>query len=171
MSKPKASRPHMPGYGIAEANGGKGLLSWAWAKQRLEEGRTYFIATADSTGKPHLMPVWGVWFNDTFFFSTGNRSRKARNLAHNAYCSIATEIDFKKRPRKKNQIKDSLILQGMAELTDDLRTRKKFSTTYQDKYGWDMEGFSEPIYRVRPKVVFGLTNEFTLTATRWIFDE
>jgi nitroimidazol reductase NimA-like FMN-containing flavoprotein (pyridoxamine 5'-phosphate oxidase superfamily) len=169
MSKPKASRPFMPGYGIADAKAGQGLLSWNWAKERLENGRTYFIATVDSAGKPHMMPIWGVWFNDAFFFSTGSTSRKARNLSGNARCSIATEIDFARRPKNKNDIKDSVVFEGLAEIVDDSRIRTKFARIYQEKYAWDMEGFEEPIYRVRPSVAFGLTSEFTETATRWTF--
>jgi nitroimidazol reductase NimA-like FMN-containing flavoprotein (pyridoxamine 5'-phosphate oxidase superfamily) len=170
MPKAKASRPYMPGYGIADAKGGSGLLSWRWAVERLEKGRTYFLATSDLTGKPHLMPVWGVWFNNTFFFSTGGQSRKARNLSQNPRCSIATEIDFARRP-KKGQIKDTVILEGAVEIVTDSRTRNRFCSIYEDKYAWDMEDFGEPIYRLRPNVVFGLTSEFTQTATRWTFNE
>jgi len=170
MPAPKASRPYMPGYGIADAKGGQGLLPWRWARERLEKGRTYFIATADTGGKPHVMPVWGVWFNDAFFFSTGNQSRKARNLSVNSRCSVVTEIDFERRP-KKDQIKDTIVLEGKADLTQDARILKKFCTLYHDKYAWDMQGFNEPVYRVRPSVVFGLASEFTETATRWKFPE
>jgi len=158
----------MPGYGIADAKGGKGLLPWQWAKERLEKGRTYFIATSDLAGKPHVMPVWGVWFNDSFFFSTGNESRKARNLSVNPRCSVAMEFDSGRRP-KKGQIKDAIIFEGLADLITDSRTRKKFSAIYEDKYAWNMEGFDEPIYRIRAQVVFGLTSQMTDTATRWRF--
>ena len=172
--KLKASRPHMPGYGIADAKSGRGLLKWNWAVERLEKGRTYWIATVRSDGtrttQPHVMPVWGVWFDGAFFFSTGNESRKAKNLKRNSRCSIATEIDFTKRP-KKGEIKDSLILEGAAELVSDSRTLKRFSKLYEEKYDWDMEGFSEPIYRVRPNIVFGLKSNFNQTATRWTFYE
>jgi len=168
MRKPKAGRPYMPGYGIADANGGRGLLPWRWATERLEKGTTYFLATADASCKPHIMPVWGVWFADAFYFSTGSKSRKARNLAENPRCCITTEIDFKKRP-KKGQIKETIVLEGLAEIATDSKTRKKFATIYEDKYAWNMEGFNEPIYRVRPRVVFGIGSEFTQTATRWEF--
>jgi len=30
LKEPKASRPHMPGYGILDANSGNGLLPWSW---------------------------------------------------------------------------------------------------------------------------------------------
>jgi len=137
MGKPKASRPHMPGYGIADAKTGQGLLPWRWAEDRLEQGRTYWIATAGPDAKPHVMPVWGVWFSQAFFFSTGGLSRKARNLAFNSRCSIATEIDFQKRP-KKGQIKDAVILEGVAELLKDSRTRTKFATIYEAKYTYNL---------------------------------
>ena len=133
-------------------------------------GRTYFLATVDTTGKPHAMPVWGVWFGDSFFFSTGKQSRKSRNLAVNARCSVAMEVASGPRP-KKGQVKDALVFEGVAELVTEPRTRKKFSAIYEDKYAWDMEGFEEPVYRVRPQVVFGLTSNMTETATRWRFEE
>lgn len=169
MPKPKASRPYMPGYGIADESSGQGLLTWKWAAERLTKARTYWLATTRSDGRPHIMPVWGIWLDNAFYFSTGDRSRKAKNLAANARCSVATEIDFDKRP-KKGQIKDSLIIEGVGGKVDDRRILRKFGRLYQKKYEWDMEGFSEPIYCVRPKTMFGFAPEFTETATRWIFD-
>jgi Pyridoxamine 5'-phosphate oxidase len=171
MATPKAGRPHMPGYGIADSRAGRGLLPWRWAAVRLEEGRTYWIVTASPDAKPHIMPVWGVWFSSAFFFSTGDQSRKARNLKVNARCSVATEIDFKKKKPRKDDIKDSVVVEGSAELLYDTRLRNKFLKLYGTKYAWDMENFDEPIYRVRPRVVFGFTSEFNQTATRWTFDE
>ena len=170
MPKPKPSRPDMPGYGIVDAKSGRGLLPWRWASDRVFQGRTYWVATSRPDARPHVMPVWGVWFDDTFFFSTGNQSQKARNLALNPRCSIAVEIDFPRRSKRKDRIKDAVIIEGLAELTRDPRLRKKFCQAYQQKYAWDMENFSEPIYRVKPSKVFGFTDGFNQTATRWKFD-
>jgi nitroimidazol reductase NimA-like FMN-containing flavoprotein (pyridoxamine 5'-phosphate oxidase superfamily) len=160
----------MPGYGIAGEKGGAGLFSWKWATERLVNGRTYWLATTRPDGRPHVMPIWGIWADNAFYFSTGDQSRKAKNLAVNAQCSVATEIDLDRRPRK-GQIKDSLIIEGIAEKVADRRILRKFGKLYQDKYDWDMEGFSEPVYRVRPKTIFGFAEGFTETATRWVFDE
>jgi nitroimidazol reductase NimA-like FMN-containing flavoprotein (pyridoxamine 5'-phosphate oxidase superfamily) len=159
----------MPGYGIAGEDSGQGLLTWKWAADRLAKARTYWLATTRLDGRPHVMPVWGIWLDGAFYFSTGDRSRKAKNLAANANCSVAAEIDFEKRP-KKGQIKDSLIIEGVAEKVSEARTLRKFGRLYEKKYEWDMEGFSEPVYRVSPKTVFGIASEFTETATRWKFD-
>src|SRR3979409_1479277 len=105
MSEPKASRPHMPGYGIAAANDGKGLFPWSWATERLTKARTYWIATTRSNGQPHVMPVWGVWIDDAFYFSTGQQSRKARNLLQNPRCTICCELG-----------EAQLIIEGQARL-------------------------------------------------------
>jgi uncharacterized pyridoxamine 5'-phosphate oxidase family protein len=161
MSEPNADRPHMPGYGIAEAKEGGGLFPWSWATERLANARTYWIATARTNGQPHVMPVWGVWIDDAFYFSTGNQSRKARNLVENPRCTISCEVG-----------QDQMILEGQARVIDDSELRRRFGNAYQAKYDFDMEGFSEPFYAVQPSMVFGFTTadgQFTKTATRWVF--
>jgi pyridoxine/pyridoxamine 5'-phosphate oxidase len=50
------------------------------------------------------MPVWGVWADDRFYFSTGRQSRKARNLAANAACVVCAE-----------RADEAVIVEGVAE--------------------------------------------------------
>jgi Pyridoxamine 5'-phosphate oxidase len=160
---PKASRPYMPGYGILDAKSGSGLLPWSTAVDRLSQARNYWIATTRPDGRPHAMPVWGVWLADRFCFSTGQQSRKARNLAENSRCVVCAE------PGNR-----TIIVEGVAELVTDPSLLKRFCVAYQAKYDWDMEGFAEPIYVVRPLVAFALASdegEFTRSATRWKFGE
>jgi hypothetical protein len=163
MTEPKASRPQMPGYGILDADKGKGLLPWSWATERLASAHTYWVATTRADFRPHVMPVWGVWLDGAFCFSTGNQSRKARNLAENPQCVISCEVS-----------EAQIIVEGVAELVTDREFGKRFADAYGPKYAWDMEGFSEPVYAVRGSVVFGFTTaagEFTGTATRWTFGD
>src|SRR5918911_2460896 len=86
---PKAARPHMPGYGTPR--GRKGLLPWTWAEQRLRRSHNYWVITVRPDGTPHAMPVWGIWVDQRFVFSTGAKSRKARNLQANPSCVVCTE--------------------------------------------------------------------------------
>src|ERR1700726_707816 len=79
---PKPSRPVMPGYGLPATK--DGLLSWKWAEQRLQKSHNYWITTVKPDGSPHTMVVWGLWQDGRLLFSTGSKSRKARNLAQNA---------------------------------------------------------------------------------------
>ncbi|MGI8587783.1 MAG: pyridoxamine 5'-phosphate oxidase family protein [Chloroflexia bacterium] len=159
-AKPTASRPDMPGYGILDAGSGSGLLSWDWATTRLAQARTYWISTTRPDGRPHAMPVWGVWLNDTFYFSSGPDSRKARNLAANPRCVVGTE-----------PAGDAIIVEGESEPVTDPLVRRQFAEVYSAKYEWPMDDFAEPIYAVRPTVVFAFpTGDFVSGATRWVFE-
>ncbi|HTC47151.1 MAG TPA: pyridoxamine 5'-phosphate oxidase family protein [Candidatus Aquilonibacter sp.] len=167
-SSPKSSRPHMPGYGLP--SGKKGLLPWSWAEQRLKKSHNYWITTVkpgSSTKEvsPHTMVVWGLWQDGRFLFSTGNQSRKARNLAQNRNCIVCTEL-----------ANEAVIVEGMAEIAN-VAARRKFLPVYEKKYKFDMQGMKddilsmkEPVFAVRPRVVFGLWEKhFVGKSTRWTF--
>lgn len=171
--QPKATRPHAPGYGFPQ--GQKGLLPWSWAEQRLKKSRNYWITTIKPTtvkpttvkpdGSPHTMVVWGLWQDGCFLFSTGSKSRKARNLAVNANCVVCTE-----------QANEAVIVEGVAEIAD-LSTRRKMLPAYEKKYKFDMStmkadilAMKEPVFAVRPRVVFALPEKhFQSKSTRWTF--
>jgi hypothetical protein len=156
-SQPASSRPYMPGYGLSQ--GKKGLLPWSWARQRLEKSHNYWISTSGLDGAPHLMVIWGLWLDQTFLFSTGGKSRKGRNLAENPRCVIGTE-----------KAHEAVIVEGTVEINTDPRLRKRFNREYQKKYKWDMSTFQDPVYRVHPRLAFGLyEKDFMGTATRWQF--
>ena len=162
--EPRASRPHMPGYGLPE--GPEGLMPWQWAEQRLTASHNYWLATTRPDGRPHLMIIWGLWVDECFYFSTGRHSRKARNLEQNAHCVIATE-----------QADQAAVVEGVAEEITDVALRKTLLSSYQRKYDYDMSSMEadilnlkEPIYAIHPTVAFGLDEKATLTsATRWQF--
>ena len=161
---PKASRPHMPGYGLPK--GTKGLLSWKWAESRLINSHNYWITTVKPDGSPHSMIVWGLWLDGEFLFSTGRQSRKARNLAKNRHCVVGTE-----------RADEAVIVEGEAEEVASVNRRRDFLRKYEKKYKFDMSGFEkdilslkEPIYAVPPVMVFGLDEKKSLNAaTRWQF--
>jgi hypothetical protein len=73
---PHASRPDIPEYGILPADQGRGLLPWSWAQERLETSRNYWISTTRPDGRPHTTPIWGVWWENCFYFSAGNLTRE-----------------------------------------------------------------------------------------------
>lgn len=80
----KSSRSAVPSsYGLQPASGGKGLLPWSWAEERLTAARNYWICSAGDDGRPHAMPVWGLWLEGGLLFGTARTSRKGRNLRRN----------------------------------------------------------------------------------------
>ena len=154
----------MPGYGISNANEGEGLLPWEWAAERLSVSHNYLVATTRPDGRPHVMPVWGLWLDDAFYFSTGRQSRKARNLSANSRCVVSTD-----------RLDEAVILEGVAEEIADRASLKPFYEAYKEKYDWDLVemGFDkEPVYVVRPRVIFGVRErDFTNSATRWTIND
>lgn len=162
--KPTASRPQAPGYGFPE--GTKGLLPWSWAEQRLKKSHNYWITTVKPDGSPHTMVVWGLWQNGRLLFSTGSQSQKARNLARNPNCVVCTEL-----------ANEAVIVEGVAEIAD-VSSRRKFLAQYKPKYNFDMSSMKadilsmkEPVFAVRPKVVFALWEKhFQTKSTRWKFE-
>lgn len=155
---PRTERPQIPDYGISKSK--TGLLPWKWAVKTLTESREYWIVTVRPDGRPHAMIIWGLWFDGAFWFGTGSKTQKARNLARNPNCVVGTQ-----------NAAEAVILEGVAELITDAAIRKKLEPTSLRKYGMSGGGSSEPLYRVRPRRVFGLIEKsFPKTATRWTFD-
>jgi Pyridoxamine 5'-phosphate oxidase len=159
----------MPGYGLPES--GTGLLPWSWGEQHLKRSHNYWITTVKPASSPkdvspHTMIVWGLWQDGRFLFSTGRKSRKARNLAQNQNCIVCTE-----------HANEAVIVEGVAEIAD-VSARRKFLPTYERKYKFDMKGMrddilsmKEPVFAIRPRVAFGLWEKYFISkTTRWKFD-
>jgi nitroimidazol reductase NimA-like FMN-containing flavoprotein (pyridoxamine 5'-phosphate oxidase superfamily) len=155
---PRAARPSMPGYGVAKTR--RGLLPWTWAAQRLRNSHNYWIITTRPDGAPHAMPVWGLWLDDRFYFSTGGRSRKSRNLAANPRCVVCNE-----------RADQAAIVEGTAAPVADPALVAKLAPAYERKYRpWKLDPNLGPIYEVHPRVVFGVVEKtFPGSATRWEF--
>jgi general stress protein 26 len=160
---PKPSRIATPGYGFPKST--KGLLPWSWAEQRLKKSHNYWITTVKPDNSPHTMVVWGLWQDGRLLFSTGSKSRKARNLAQNPNCVICTEL-----------ANEAVIVEGVAKIAD-VAARRKMLSAYEKKYKFDMGkmkddilSMKEPIFAVSPRVVFALPEKhFQNQSTRWIF--
>jgi hypothetical protein len=108
------------------------------------------------------MPVWGVWLDNRFYFSTGAGSRKARNLALNPYAVVGIE-----------HAEAAISVEGRVALLTDPEAVQRFGNAYASKYHWDMADFAEPVYVLHPSVVFAFSSaggEFQGSATRWTFE-
>jgi PPOX class probable F420-dependent enzyme len=161
---PRADRPHMPGYGVLAAEAGSGLLPWAEAERRLTVSHDYWCATVRPDGRPHVMPVWGVWLDDRLWFSSSRQSRKARNLAVDPRCTVTTD-----------DAQNPVVVDGVAERVTDPGRIAEFVAAVNRKYDADMTvDFQDPevngTYAVRPVTVIAMTHDdFTGSPTRWRF--
>jgi general stress protein 26 len=157
---PDATRPSFPGvYGIHEDDAG--LLDWSWATERLEEARNYWVSTASLDGRPHAMPVWGVWLDDVFYFSSAPDSRKARNLAANPRIAVHLESGD-----------EVVIVEGTSDRVTDAALLQRISDDYSGKYSFDVTFTVEGrgLVAVHPRVAYAWREQdFPGSATRFTF--
>jgi hypothetical protein len=167
MIEPKASHPYWPDALEKSSQGNAALKPWSWALERLEKSHNYWIATTRPGCRPHLMLVWGIWWQDAFWFSTGPRTRKAKNIAAHPHVVIGTE-----------KADEAVILEGLAEEIKDRSFWKQLAQIYNAKYGGDvgplLESSGGSVYRVKPQLVFAQdehAENFSDAVTRWHFPE
>ena len=161
---PESGQPRMFGGHLEPVR-----LPWKWAAERLTRARNYWIATTRPDGQPHSRPVWGIWLDDTFYFSTG--SLAASNLVTRPAITVHLESG--------SQV---VIIEGVAEPVSDIVLVEQVVSLYNQKYNWNVDPYNlpGPFYAVRPQVAFGwhfdeseLNPESTGlgTATRWRFKQ
>ncbi len=167
MSEPRASHAYWPDALTKPSEDTSTLKPWSWALERLEQSHNYWIATSRPDRRPHLMLIWGIWWQDAFWFSTGPRTRKAKNIAAFPHVVIGTE-----------KADEAVILEGTAEEVTDRSIWKQLAKIYNLKYGGDVEPLLMAsvgcVFRVQPQVVFAQDEHapnFADAVTRWHFQE
>jgi general stress protein 26 len=167
MQTPVAERPHMPEYGVDTPDWQP--LPWEWAAERLVANRNYWVVTVSGSGRPHSLPVWGVWDDDEhrFGFSCGASARKARNIADNPTVVVACSDTV-----------ECVSVEGVATiLADGDERRERWIERYVEKYEPGSETMADFVRShlfidVEPDRAFGIVereDEFSTRATRWRF--
>jgi Pyridoxamine 5'-phosphate oxidase len=155
----------MPGYGIVAAEEGSGLLPWTWAEERLIRSHDYWLATVWPDRRPHVMPVWAVWFGASLWFSCSLRSRKTRNLLADGRAVMTTDD-----PR------NPVVVEGMTERVSEPDVLRTVLDAENTKYGTDydielLDPATSACFRFRPIWAFALSaDDFTGSPTRWRFE-
>ena len=160
---------------------------WTVACERLtshDYRRTTWLSTVRPDGRPHLMAVIAVWFDGAFHFIAGEGTRKARNLAADGRCVIATS--------SFTLPSLDIVVEGHAEPLADVADVRRMAEVFKEN-GWPLEargvevfGPNAPtagpppyrIFRMTPSTAFGLPGTFgmdkfkpedLLRPTRWGF--
>ncbi len=153
---PRVDRPDLPAsYGIQPAASGEGTLAWDYVSERMHSAHNYWLVTSRRDGRPHAVPLWGVWVDEAFFFSTDAELRKARNLRLNLKAGVHLESGD-----------EVVILEGRADVVQDASLQARLDSLYFAKYGFHMEG--GPIFRVSADTVLAWRErDFPSSATRF----
>lgn len=164
-------------------------VAWSTARERLadpEPASTHWLATIQADGRPHLMPLIGIWRDGAFYFLAGPGTRKARNLAADARCAVGTSSTT-------NPSLD-LVLEGVATAVADPGEVRRLAEAF-GALGWPLEVRDDGLYgpnapsagpppyalfRVTPITAFGLPGVAGMaevdpaerhTPTRWRFEK
>jgi hypothetical protein len=166
---------------------GSPLLDWKAVEARLEQGvtqapgtggpdrHTCWLATINNDGSPHVTGIGALWLDGAFWFETGERTRKGRNVARDPRCtlSVATsEFD--------------LVVEGLAHKVTDPTTVAALAAKWAAE-GWparvDDSGealtadYSAPsagappwhVFRLKPLSATALGTVEPFGATQWHF--
>lgn len=112
-------------------------VDWASVVDKLDAGsapapdahnaRTTWLATVNEDGSPHVTAVGAIWLDGTFWFQTGTRTRKGRNVAHDPRCSVAVSI------------RDAdVVIEGVATRVTERGTLARIAKAWADQ-GWPAE--------------------------------
>jgi general stress protein 26 len=106
------------------------------------------------------MPVWGLWHEDAFYFSSSPDSRKARNLVSNPNVAVHLESGD-----------EVVIVEGSAGPETDPELLQRLSEDYTAKYEFEVSFTGgRGLIAVRPRIAYAWTEKsFPATATRFEF--
>jgi nitroimidazol reductase NimA-like FMN-containing flavoprotein (pyridoxamine 5'-phosphate oxidase superfamily) len=65
------------------------------SKEFLKSQKILRLATIDSSGNPHIVPVWYMYVNKKFYIGTNTKTKKAKNIKKNSKVSFCVDIGIK----------------------------------------------------------------------------
>jgi hypothetical protein len=166
-----------PRYGDASAT----PPPWAEIERLLSDAQLYWIITVRTDGRPHAVPLVGVWQDRAFAFCTGPDEQKQRNLDGNAHVAVTTGTTG---ADGWNSGKD-VVVEGTAVRVTDPQALRTLAAAWFAKYGDDWrfdvsgEEFVERsasggstaggawVYRVAPAKVIAFGGEHGKTTFRF----
>lgn len=155
---------------------GSAPIPWSRAEQALESVdpmTTFWLATTDPDGNPHVAGVGAIWFEGRIYFVSGPSLRKSRNLAANPHCAIGVGLHGL-----------DLVVEGTASKVTDPATLDRVVKVFRQG-GWPAEvrdgalfaPYSAPsagsppwdLYQVNAIRATGVAGAEPHGATRWQF--
>ncbi len=161
MADPNIIRPSFPKGYLANP---KGFLTWKEVENKLIGAKHYWLCSVRPSQHPHVIPLWGAWVDDHFYFDGSPETRHARNISRNPFVEI--HLESAEKP---------VIIEGTARSfipPHDLAV--KISQAYTFKYAdlgyapapssWDSGG----LFEATPHTIIAW-NSFTEDPTKFIF--
>ena len=156
---------------------GNAVLPWSRTHDLLvdsqNQGLSAFLGTVRPDGRPHSNMLYAMWYEGDYYFVSGPKTLKSRNLASNPNSTLSVSLKGL-----------DLTLEGEAHRVTDAPTLEALAKCYRD-HTWpvQVEGdavtapYNAPsagkppyyLYRFTFYTVFGVATEKPEGATRWNF--
>ena len=107
-----------------------------WAEARLTTAHNYWLASTRPDSRPHLVPIWGVWIDERFWFASF-AAVKVDNVAAQPAVMLSTETPG-----------EVVILAGTCARVTEAELPSTYATAFDEKYGagWSGVGDSSAIH-------------------------
>jgi hypothetical protein len=143
---------------------------------RSPDRSTFWLTTLNADGSAHVTSVGALWHEGSFWFQTGERTRKAKNVARDPRCTVSVATKG-----------FDVMVAGVARRVTDPTTVAEIATLWAED-GWPAElddsgtGITAPfnaptlgpppwfVYEIVPQTATAVgTSEETPGSTRWRF--
>ena len=149
-------------------------IAWSRVLEQLERTdykATHWLATTGPEGRPHVAGVGAMWDGGKFYFVSGPKTLKSKNLAKDNHCAIAVSMP-----------NADLVVEGTATEVSDAATLNRLAERYAAQ-GWPAEArdgaitapYSAPsagpgpwnLYEFTPVTATAVATAEPHGATRW----
>ena len=118
-----------PRYGDATAT----APAWEDVERLLDGAQLYWIITVRADGRPHAVPLVGVWHDGAFAFCTGPVEQKQRNLDAHPQVAVTTGTTGAGRWNAGLEA----VVEGTATRVTDENALRALAAAWYAKYGDD----------------------------------
>jgi Pyridoxamine 5'-phosphate oxidase len=137
------------------------LLDWASVERRLVEAPHYWLATVRRDGRPHVVPVDGIWLDGGCHFGGDSETVHIRNLRRDGRAAL----------HLSEERESAVIVEGVAAwITPSRSDAKRLAAAATAKYGYSQSAASylAGVWRLEPVKVVAWTQLY-IDATRFSF--
>ncbi|MDT7578098.1 MAG: hypothetical protein QOH17_4431 [Pseudonocardiales bacterium] len=109
--------------------------AWEDVERLLADAQLYWIITVRRDGRPHAVPLVGVWHDGAFAFCTGTQEQKHVNLEVNAHVAVTTGSTGAGGWGTGKDV----VIEGTAVRVTDADALQALAAAWFAKYGKDWE--------------------------------
>ena len=138
------------------------LLDWDGVVARLTAAHHYWLATVRPDGRPHAVPLDGLWLDSRWYFGGSPETVTHRNLLTNPRATLHLE-----------DARSAVIVEGRCEVqTPSSKGARRLADASKAKYGYapPVEAYLSGVWTLLPARVLAWT-ELHVDATRFLFHD